>query len=224
MVLEQLLIYLLLFFISLGALYGGISAAKNSIIFDHILDSMFENEIYPRLEPALDEVADVQARLEDIDERIDRMNLNFVRYKRYPPVEEFPALTIEHKLSMFLKFVVTINITIGILLYTLSFPGSYAPYLLTLMFMLWWVVITEEYKLWKTPTAWAWAILPIFTIPIISILLYVVINIGMLIGLLGMFLGVYAYLYFIWARYYVEGMLPFGVHESEVREEENPEP
>lgn len=187
------------------------------------MDSMFDNEIYPRLEPALEEVAEVQARLEDIDERIDRVNLNFVRYKRHPPVDEFPALSIDSKITMFLKFIVTINITIGVLLYVLIFPGNYAPYVFTMMFVLWWVVITEEYKLWKTATAWAWAILPIFTVPVISILLFVVINIGMLIGLIGIFLIIYGYGYFTWARYYVEGSLPFGMHEADLHTDSSEE-
>ncbi len=211
----------LLFILGFGALYGGMYVAKNSIIYDHFLDSMFDNEIYPRLEPALEEVAEVQARLEDIDERIDRVNLNFVRYKRHPPVEEYPSLSIDSKINMFLKFIVTINITIGVLLYVLTFPGSYnyAPYLFTMMFVLWWVVITEEYKLWKTSTAWAWAILPIFTVPVISILLSVIINIGILIGIVGIFLMIYVYGYFTWARYYVEGSLPFGMHEADLHTE-----
>ena len=213
----------LLFILGLGALYGGIYVAKNSILFDHFMDSMFENEIYPRLEPALEEVAEVQARLEDIDERIDRVNLNFVRYKRHPPIEEFPALSIDSKITMFLKFIVTINITIGVLLYILNFSGSYAPYAFTMLFMLWWVVITEEYKLWKVATSWSWAILPIFTVPVISILLWPILHVGMLIGLIGLFLTLYAYGYFTWARYYVEGSLPFGLHEAEINTDNSEE-
>ena len=120
---------------------------------------------------------------------------------------------------MFLKFVVTINITIGLVLYMLNFPGPYAPYMFTVMFIIWWLVITDEYKLWKTPASWGWAILPVFAVPVISILLYVIMSIGMLVGVIGVFLIIYVYAFFAWARYYVEGILPFGGHEAELHEQ-----
>lgn len=210
---------LIIFLLGFGALYGGISAAKNSIIFDHFLNSTFETEIYQRLEPAFEEMADTQVRLEEIEIKMDRLNLNIQRYKRHPPVSEFPSLSIEGKISLFMKIVVLINITIGIFLYTLRFPGEYAPYVFTLLFILWWFVITEEYKLWKNPTAWALVVLPVFAVPVMSILLYVVISIGILIGLIGSFLTLYAFGYFTWARYYVEGVLPFRTGDDDSQEE-----
>jgi hypothetical protein len=207
---------IVIFLLSFWAFYGGITVAKNSIVYDHFLDSLFENEVYPRLEPAMEEVAEIQARLDQIDGRMERMSLNIARQKQHPPLEAAPLAAIDGKISMFLKFIVIINLTIGILLYALSFPGRYAPYIFTLIFILWWLVITEEYKLWKSPIAWVWAILPIFTVPVMAILLYYVISIGVLIGLIGVFLTVYAYTYYAWARYHVEGMLPFGLHEGEL--------
>ena len=89
----------------------------------------------------------------------------------------------------------------------------------TLMFILWWFVITEEYKLWKNPTAWSLVVLPVFAVPVMSILLYVVISMGILIGLIGSFLTLYAFGYFTWARYYVEGVLPFRTGDDDTQEE-----
>ena len=210
----------LIFIMGFGALYGGISVAKNSIVFDHFLDSIFETEIYPRLEPALEEVAQVQARLDSIEDKMERMNMNISRSKQYPSASEFPAVAISNKITSFLKMVVVINITIGILMYTISNPGRFAPYLFTIMFMLWWAVITDDYKLWKNAVSWGWAIIPIFAIPFMSIFLYVLIPIGTLIGLIGGFLIIYAYSYYAWVRYYVEGKLPFGLHEAQLEEED----
>ncbi|MCK4757945.1 MAG: hypothetical protein KAS67_05805 [Thermoplasmata archaeon] len=211
---------LIIFIMGFGALYGGVSVAKNSIVFDHFLDSIFETEIYPRLEPALEEVAQVQARLDNIEDKIERMNMNISRSGKYPSAAEFPAVAISNRITSFLKIVVVINITIGILMYTISNPGRYAPYLFTIMFMLWWGVITDDYDLWKNAISWAWAILPIFAVPFMSIFLYVVMPIGTLIGLIGGFLIIYAYSYFAWVRYYVEGKLPFNVHEAQLEDEE----
>jgi hypothetical protein len=211
---------LIIFLLGLGALYGGISAAKNSIIFDHFLNSTFESEIYQRLEPAFEEMAETQVRLEEIEVKMDRLNLNIQRYKRRPPVGEFPSLSIEGKISIFLKIVIMINITIGIFLFVAGYPGTYAPYVFTLMFILWWLVITDEYKLWKNPTSWSLVVLPVFAVPVMSILLYTVIRpIDVLIGLIGVFLTLYAFGYFTWARYYVEGVLPFSVRDDDTPEE-----
>lgn len=214
---------LIIFIMGFGALYGGVSIAKNSIVFDHFLDSIFETEIYPRLEPALEEVAQVQARLDNIEEKMERMNMNISRNGKYPSAAEFPAVAISNRITSFLKIVVVINITLGILLYTISNPGRYAPYLFTIMFMLWWGVITDDYDLWKNAISWAWAILPIFAVPFMSIFLYVVMPIGTLIGLIGGFLIIYAYSYYAWVRYYVEGKLPFNVHEAQLEEEKEEE-
>ncbi len=210
----------IIFLLGFGALYGGVNIAKNSIVFDHFLDSVFETEVYPRLEPALEEVAQVQARLENIEERMDRMNMNIARYKEYPSAAEFPAVAITNRITSFLKIVVATNITIGILMYAILYPGEYVPYLFTIMFMLWWGVITDDYKLWKNAISWAWAIIPIFAVPFMSIFLFVVIPIGSLIGLVGGFLIIYVYAYFAWVRYYVEGKLPFDIYEAQLEEEE----
>ncbi len=211
-----------IFILGFGALYGSVSVAKNSLVFDHFMDSVFETEVYPRLEPALEEVADVQARLELIEDRLERMNLNIVRYKKYPPVHDSPFLSISNRISMFLKFVIAINVTIGVMLYSIRVQGSFTPYVFTTLFVMWWIVITDEYKLWKNPVSWAWAILPVFTVPVISMLLWVAIDNAILIGLISAFLCLYAYGYFTWSRYYVEGTLPFGLHEGELEGVESP--
>lgn len=208
------------FVLGFGALYGSVSVAKNSLVFDHFMDSVFETEVYPRLEPALEEVADVQARLELIEDRLERMNLNIVRYKKHPPVHDSPFLSISNRISMFLKFVIAINVTIGVMLYSIRIQGSFTPYVFTTLFVIWWVVITDEYKLWKNPVSWAWAILPVFAVPVISMLLWVVIDNALLIGLISAFLCLYAYGYFTWSRYYVEGTLPFDLHEADLEEVE----
>lgn len=218
--LSELIPGLLFMGLGFGALYGGFTVARNSLVFDHFTDSIFETEVYPRLEPALEEVIEVQARLDNIDQQMDRMSLNIARQKNHPVIEESPFRSISSKIAMFLKFVVIINLTIGILLYALSFPGRFAPYIFTTIFMLWWLVISDEYGLWKVPVAWGWAIFPIITVPVMAILLYYVIPIGSLIGLIGLFLVIYSYSYFAWARYYVEGILPFGLHEAELQPEE----
>ena len=206
----------IIFIMGFGALYGGVSVAKNSIVFDHFLDSIFETEIYPRLEPALEEVAQIQARLDNMEDTMERMSMNISRSKQYPSAAEFPAVAITNRITSFLKIVVVINITIGILMYTISNPGRFAPYLFTIMFMLWWGVITDDYKLWKNAVSWGWAIIPIFAVPFMSIFLYVLMPVGTLIGLIGGFLIIYAYSYYAWVRYYVEGKLPFDIHEAQL--------
>lgn len=203
----NLIYYSIILIIGVGAFIGGIKLARNVVLVEYVFDTTFEEEIYTRLEPALREVAKVQVEMDDLKDRLDKMNLNITRSREHPPLTDNPVKNIEAAVYVFLRYIVLINLSIGVLIFMLLYPSTYTPYLLTLLFPVWWVGITSEFKLWKVDEVWAWVFLPILVIPITIILLDVVITYGTLIGLIGGGLILYAFGYRTWAKYYVEGSL-----------------
>jgi hypothetical protein len=200
--------YMIIFLIGLGAFIGGLKLARNIVLIEYVFDTAFENEIYTRLEPALREVAKVQVDMEDVKLKLDKMNMNVNRMRDFPPLTDNPLKSIEASIYSFLRYVVLINLSIAILLFMLLYPSDFTPYVLTLLYPLWWGGITAEFKLWRVDEVWAWIFLPVLTIPVTIIVLDVVVEYGSLIGLIGAGLMLYAVAYRSWAKYYVEGRFP----------------
>jgi hypothetical protein len=204
-----LIYYLILLIIGIGAFVGGIRMARNIILVDHIFDDTFENAIYPRLEPALKEVAKVQVEIDDIKDQLERMNLNITRSRDFPAVTDNPLKLLEASIYNFLRYVFLINLSLAIVVFILLYPSSIMPYVLTLLFPIWWIGITVEYKLWKVDEVWAWVFLPILIVPTTVFLFDGIIEHGTLVGLIGAGLVGFAFAYRSWAKYYVEGSIRF---------------
>jgi hypothetical protein len=208
---NDLIYYTVLLLLGIGAFIGGLRLARNIILFEHLVDTTFEEEIYVRLEPALREVAKVQVEMDEMKLKMDRMNLNVNLLRDKPPEYIDPVKSIESRIVIFLRYVLLINLSLGILIYMLLYPSEFTPYVLTLMYPLWWVVITAEFKLWKVDEAYAWVFLPILVVPIAIIVLDVIIIYGSLLGLIGACLLLYVLGYRTWAKFYVEGRTPMEV-------------
>jgi hypothetical protein len=208
---EDFIYYFIILILGIGAFIGGLKLAKNIILFEYVMDSTFEEEIYFRLEPALREVANVQVDLDDVKLKMDRLNLHINRLETNPPFHLDPVKSIESKIVSFLRYVLLINLTLGILIFMMLYPSEYTPYVLTLLFPIWWVAITSEYKLWKVDEAYGWVLLPILVVPISIIVLDVLILYGSLLGLIGAALVLYVLSYRTWSRFYVEGRRPMDV-------------
>ncbi|UCH88600.1 MAG: hypothetical protein JSV49_10150 [Thermoplasmata archaeon] len=220
------LYYMIILILGAGAFAGGLKLARSIIMVEYIFDTTFEEEIYTRLEPALREVAKVQVEMDDMKVTMDRMNLNINKLRDHPPSHYDPVKSIEATVSIFLRYVLLINVSLGILIFMLLYPSNYTPYILTLLFPIWWVGITSEFKLWKVDEVWAWVFMPILIIPVSIIVFDVVLEYGSLIGLIGGGLLVYAFAYRSWAKHYVQGISPFEAlrraRESEIIEPNEP--
>jgi hypothetical protein len=81
-ILERFALYFILLIMGIGALFGGFVMARHVIIYSRLFDTTFEKEIYSRLEPAFAEVGNVKADLNEMSERMERMNLNLSRLEK----------------------------------------------------------------------------------------------------------------------------------------------
>jgi len=192
---QDFIVNLTIVIIGLCALWGGITLAKKTIAMEQLIDVGFENGVYNRLEPVLEEIAGTQVVINKMDERLNNMNIN-------------PA-----QISRFLRLIILINITLVAFIFLLNFTRSYTPFILTIMFVVWWLEITYEYTLWEKSSAYYWVFFPILTIPVTTILGDIMYGSGILIGSMGILLALYISAYYTWSKYIIEGILPFDLNK-----------
>jgi len=219
---QDFIVNLTILIIGLCALWGGITLTKRTFAMEQLIDMGFENGVYSRLEPILEKIADTQVVIDKMDERLDNMNINIDRLKKrsvefkIPGAEPAFGIDIAAQISRFLRLVILINITLVAFIFLLKFTHSYTPFVLTMLYVLWWLEITYEYTLWKRSSAWWWVFIPILTIPITTMISNVIfiLNDDTLLGSMGIGLAIYAGAYFVWSKYLVEGTLPFDLNET----------
>ena len=216
---QDFILNLTILIIGLCALWGGITLAKRTIAMEQLIDVGFENGVYNRLEPVLEEIAGTQVVINKMDERLNNMNINMDRLRKrsvelkIPGTEPAFGIDIAAQISRFLRLIILINITLVAFIFLLNFTRSYTPFIMTIMFVVWWLEITYEYTLWEKTPAYYWVFFPILTIPISTILGDIMYGSGILIGSMGILLALYISAYYTWSKYIIEGILPFDLNK-----------
>jgi len=219
---QDFIVNLTILIIGLCALWGGITLAKRTIAMEQLIDMGFENGVYKRLEPILGEIAGTQVVIDKMDERLNNMNINIDQLKKrsvelkIPGTEPAFGIDIAAQISRFLRLIILINITLVAFIFLLRFTYSYTPFVLTMLYVLWWLEITYEYTLWEKSSAWWWVFIPILTIPITTVISNTIFIFSdeILLGSMGIGLAIYASAYFVWSKYLIEGTLPFDLNKT----------
>ena len=216
---QDFIVNLTILIIGFCVLWGGITLAKKTIVMEQLIDMGFENGVYNRLEPILQEIAASQVVFTKMDERLKNMNINVERLGKrsvelkIPGSESAFGIDIAAEISRFLRLIILINISLVTFIYLLNFTRSYTPFIMTMLFAIWWLEITYEYKLWDRSSAYWWGFFPILTIPITTILGDIMYGSGILIGGMGILLAIYIGAYYAWSKYIIEGILPFDLNK-----------
>ncbi len=206
------LMNLFYFILGIGSLAGAFLVLKKETYLEHIADDTFDQVVYKRLEPVLHDVAEVQVGLNDVHSQLEMMNLNIekIGHIREQPVSAVEGATVQT--SMYVKYVVLINITLATFLFMLQYPLEYIPYAVTVIYIIWWAVITQEFKLWNVESVWMWVFVPILILPVYTIIMNAYLRDYQMFG--SLFLGLVAYviIYYSWCSNMVSGVLPFDLH------------
>jgi hypothetical protein len=206
-ILEEFLLNFVLLIFGVGALSGGFVMARHVIIYGRLFDTTFEKEIYSRLEPAFAEVGNVKGDIQEINERMDRMTIHLKRLEIETRTATQISSVSAHSSSA-LRYMALMIISLGVFFFVLRYPDFYLPYAFGALFMAWWAGITSDFTLWKINVSWTWAFFAIvFVIPA-SILIDVIYGLRVVIGIMGIALSLFAFSYYTWAKYYVEGTTP----------------
>jgi hypothetical protein len=157
------------------------------------------------LEPAFSEVGNIRGDLQGITDRMEQMNLHISRLeKETKSATQMGAVAVGSNGTV--RYMFMMFLSLGVFFFVLRYPADYVPYPLTALFLVWWLGITGDFRIWKISVAWSWAFFAVFVIPMAAIFIDIIYGIGFMIGIIGVALTLYALSYYTWARYYVEGI------------------
>lgn len=212
------LMNLFYFILGIGVLAGAFLVFKKETHLEHIANDTFDEVIYKRLEPVLRDVAVVQVGLTDVHDKLEMMNLNIekmgqVRDPVISVADATPAMAAPSiQASMYIKYVLLVNITLAAFLFMLQYPLEYIPYAVTVVYIIWWAVITAEFKLWNIESAWMWVFIPILILPVYTIIMSAYLLDYQMFGSLFLGLCIYVIVYYSRCSSIVRGVLPLDFH------------
>jgi hypothetical protein len=216
----------LIFLFGLGAVYFVLNAFKRLIVSDLLIDTAFQEGVYSRLAPLVENIAEAHVdtdimidRISNIDMKIE--NLLKERYSRDIRSSDFlqEPIAVATSIKFAIKSIFLIVITMALFMFLVNFNlGNITPYAVLLIFIVWWVFITNEYNLWKESSAWIMVFFPILVIPVLVLLLGNLLNYNVLMATLYLSVGLYTFIYYVWAVYASTGSLPIIAAKKQVPE------
>lgn len=210
------LIDLFIFVFSLGAVYFVLNAFKKRVITDLLIDTAFQEGVYSRLEPLVENIAEshvdtniILDRMSNIDMKVENiLKEQYARDIKSGDILKEP-IAVATSIKFAIKSIFLIVVTMAVFMFLLNFNlGGITPYAILLVFVVWWAFITNEYNLWRESSAWAMVFFPILVIPVAVMLLANLLNYNVLMATLYVSVGLYTFIYYIWAVYASTGSLP----------------
>lgn len=104
-----------------------------------------------------------------------------------------------------IKVLILTVFTFSSLVYASEYPLGIIHYFITVIYLVWWGLITSEYKLFNNKSAWMWALIVIMFVPTLGIILDAIWGVNNMIGILFFLMLVYVYSYYSWAAYMTIG-------------------
>ncbi len=205
---------LLIFLIGIGVIYSTFAFYRRIIFIEYSINTAFEQVIYPRLEPVLREVAEVQVGLDEMRDYIKMLNLNLdqLRKSQMSIQSADPKISVPN-ITDYIRIVVLVNISSFTFYFAIQHVGNYIPYILLILYLIWWIEITYEFNLWNFSKAWVWMFPLIIFIPTVSIIMDILIGPAKLIAYMAIGLVIYSFTYYTWCLYRVQQVLPFDLHK-----------
>ena len=195
-------------FFSFGTILAGGSLRlyKRLVMLSVVTESAFEDVVYTRLRPVLEEIAhgtveinEVKTKLSNLEKRLEKMEEELTKPAEVVGVPAPEALALR-KTAFYMRTVITSMFFFGAYLFLLNYSLPFEPYLYTLLYVLWWFFITKEFDLFNRIEAWVVLGIPVLLVPAGSIILRATIGLAPLMGLIFLTVVIYAYLYYLYAR------------------------
>lgn len=174
------------------------------ILKGKITNNKMDKEWDYKIKPVVKMLTDTVGRMNAIEQEVMKNNRKIDTTFDYVPkmrgmdassVYIFPGINLK-----FLTKVIILNVFImWALTYTAKYPSQdIVPYIITFIYLLWWVLFTSEYHLFNNHTAWIWALVPIMTVPFGEGILDATLGINIAVGIMFFFMLIYAYSYYSW--------------------------
>ncbi len=210
----------------IGAVYFVFNAFKRRIITDVLIDTAFQEGVYAKLLPLIENIAQTHVDSNIILDRISNIDLKVQNIMKERSERDIKSadfmqepLAIGTSIKFAIKSIFLMTITMAAFLFLLNFTiGGITSYAVLLIFIMWWGFITNEYNLWKESSAWAMVFLPILVVPVSIMVLSNLLGsnyYNVLMAILYLSVGLYTLVYYLWAIYASTGSLPFIVTKKQ---------
>lgn len=217
------MIDILIFIFSLGAVYFVLNAFKRRVITDMLIDTAFQEGIYSRLAPLVENIAEshvdtniIMDRMSSIDLKVENiLKEGYSRDLKSSDLLQEP-IAVATSIKFAIKSIFLMVMTMAFFMFLVNFNiGNITPYAVLLIFIVWWGFITNEYNLWRESSAWVMVFFPILVVPVVVLLLGNLLNYNVLMAILYLCVGLYTFIYYIWAVYASTGSLPIIVTRNQ---------
>lgn len=170
------------------------------------LDMEWDYKIKPVVNLLRDTIGRVNVMEEDIAQTDRKINttLDYVTKAQNMDVSSiyiYPGASFK----FMIKVLILIVFTFSALVYVSEYPLGIVHYFLLMIYLVWWGLITSEYKLFDNKNAWIWALIAIMLVPSLGMILDAIIGVNSMIGILFFMMLVYVYSYYSWAAYITIG-------------------
>ncbi|PWB56928.1 MAG: hypothetical protein C3F06_00095 [Candidatus Methanoperedenaceae archaeon] len=203
-----------------GLIYGAYRFVTKSNYLKSIVDDLFIEALYDRLDPLLSEIAQISGSYDELSERVEDLNYNVndIRKtieggKRQPENDLIPLQYVFRNITHQFNYIMMTTVTLTIYLFMFNNPSALLPYLSPIVFVLWWGLITTHSNLWEETRAWYWIAIPILIVPMFSVIFAALSTTNTMLLLMYFGLAVYILLYYVWCERTTRGIIPFGIGE-----------
>ncbi len=209
-----------LIFLGIGIFLGyfSIRIYKKSVYYEGLVNSAFDEGIYTRLEPVLRKIAETSVEMEDLDNRLNKIDHMVqtvmeeqVKMEKNPRVEVEKAIAPGTSMDFVVKTIFLIIITMSGFMFMINTSIGAAHFATLGFYVLWWLLISAEFKLFNDTAAWVMVFVPILLVPVGFMILDAFMQINNVVALFYALLALYAFLYFSWAVYETKGTLPLSL-------------
>ncbi len=176
---------------------GALRLYKRLLKMSAMSDELFNELVFERLKPVLEEVAYSTVELSEVKAELEKLASKIERLEKSEMEVSQPYVNV----SFYMRVIVVSLVYIGIYLFMLNYyMMAYTPYLLTLLYIVWWAFITKEFDLFSRFEAWLVMGIPVLIVPAMAIILQTTVGVAPLMGIAFATSLLYAYLYYLYAQ------------------------
>jgi len=200
--LEYYIADIFFFTISLLIVAGGLRLYKRIIAYEALTEMAFDEILYEKLKPILEQIAFSTAELNELKTKLDAIESEIRSIEdRVLKAPEVPASSIVlQKVAFYVKTIMFTLFFFGAYLFMINFIIPYESFLYVVLYLIWWIFITSEFKLFGKTEAWVVLCIPILVVPSASIVLNALFGITTVRIVVFATAVLYAYLYYFYAR------------------------
>ena len=180
------------------------------VLMQKIANDKMDKEWDYKIQPLMNMLTDTVGRINAMEVQVMQTNrrvdttldyVNKMQDMDASKVYIFPGASFK----FIAKILIVVVFTFSALVYVAEYPLGIVHYFILLIYLIWWALLTSEYKLFNNKIAWVWALAPIMTVPVGGIILDAAWGPNIMMGILFGLLFFYVYFYYTWAAYVTVG-------------------